>query len=177
MGLHYENLDSKTREYMLKEIELDISTGKSNPSRYFNDTGKSIFTDLLREACQKFNDDWLAGQLRMKGCMAATHARRMPKGGFTTARVPITAPETFSEGEFNRFYVRGLCLRAIEENVPQLEVYRGKTVEQPRPESEAKIGLKYLAKDLLNDLRNSQGVEPCLGIPMPNSGLTFRFPK
>ncbi len=177
MGLNYVDLDEKTRGFMVKELELDISSGKSTPSRYFNDAGKNIFTGLLREACEKYNDDWLAGQLRIKGCMAATHIRRLPKGGFTTASVPRTAPETFAEGEFNRFYARGLCLRAIEENISHLEIYRGKEVEHPRPESEAKIGTKLTPKELLIDLRTAQGVEPCLGIPLPNSGLTFKLVK
>jgi hypothetical protein len=133
--------------------------------------------DLLRAACERYNDDWLEGQLRMKGCMTATHIRRTPKGGLTTASVPVTAPQTFAEGEFNRFYARGLCSRAIEENISHVEVYRGKLVQNPRPESEAKIGERLPAKELLNDLRNAQGVEPCLGIPLPNSGLTFKICK
>ena len=161
---------------MIKEIELDASNGKLYPSKYFNAVGKNIFAGLIREACQKFNNDWLAGQLRMKGCMETHTTRRTPKGGLTTARVPVTAPETFAEGGFNRFYARGLCARAIQENISHVEVYRGKAVEQPRPESEAKIGSMYATKELLNDLRTSQGVEPCLGIPPgPNSGLTIRF--
>ena len=106
-----------------------------------------------------------------------TH-KKDTKGGLTTAHVPVTAPETLAEGEFNRFYARGLCSRAIEENISHVEVYRGKLVENPRPESEEKIGTKLSAKELLNDLRTSQGVEPCLGVPPgPNSGLTIRFPR
>ena len=25
-------------------------------------------------------------------------------------KVPVTAPQTLAEGEFNRFYIRGVCL-------------------------------------------------------------------
>ena len=47
------------------------------------------------------------------------------------------------------------------------------SVENPRPESQAKVGALFDAKQLLNDLRTSQGVEPALGIPPgPNSGLS-----
>ena len=92
------------------------------------------------------------------------------------ARVPRTAPDTLAEGEFNRFYVRGLCARALEENVTEVQVYRGKSVRNPRPESRAMIGKVLLARDLLEDLRRSQGVEPALGLPTgPNSGLTIRL--
>jgi hypothetical protein len=178
LGLKYQNLDEITRKHMIKEIELDIANGKLYYSKFFSQTGNTLWADLLRAACEKYTDDWLDGQLRVNGCMAATHIRRTPKGGLTTASVPITAPQTLAEGEFNRFYARGLCSRAIEEGLSHIEVYRGKMVEHPRVESEEKIGAKLPVKDLLNDLRNSQGVEPCFGIPPgPNSGLTIRYPS
>jgi hypothetical protein len=55
------------------------------------------------------------------------------------------------------------------------EVYRGKDVQNPRPESQALIGRRLPAQSLLDDLRTAQGVEPALGLPPgPNSGLTVR---
>lgn len=93
------------------------------------------------------------------------------------AKVPVTAPDTLAEGEFNRFYARGLCARAIADGIPDVEVYRGKQVQRPRPESQSKIGNRINVKALLEDLRKSQGVEPALGLPPgPNSGLTVRLP-
>jgi hypothetical protein len=92
--------------------------------------------------------------------------------------VPVTATETLAEGEFNRFYCRGLCARAIAEQTKEVEVYRGKYVQEPRAVSEAKMGMRCNPLTLLNDLRTSQGIEPTLGIPPgPNSGLTIRLPK
>jgi hypothetical protein len=103
--------------------------------------------------------------------------RRKPKGGFTIVKVPVTAPAMLAEGEFNRFYARGLCLKAIKNGISDVVVYRGKQVQQPLPESEAMIGKKINAKALLDDLRKSQGVEPSLGIPPgPNSGITICLP-
>jgi hypothetical protein len=84
-----------------------------------------------------------------------------------------------AEGEFNRFYARGLCARALSEGISEVIVYRGKRVMQPRQESEAMIGKRISAKDLLEDLRKSEskGVEPALGIPSgPNSGITICLP-
>ena len=97
--------------------------------------------------------------------MKESEQRRKRSGGLTTAKVPVTAPDTLSEGEFNRYYARGLCVRVIEESMDQVEVYRGKLVSQPRPESEAMLGKKLSAEALLEDLRNSVGVEPALGLP------------
>lgn len=101
-----------------------------------------------------------------------------PKGdGMYTARVPVNAPEVMSEGEFNRFYCRGLCQRAIKNGIKGLIVYRAKAVAQPRPESEAKIGMVIDPSVLLNDLRTATGLEPALGIPPgPGSGLCVRLP-
>ena len=103
--------------------------------------------------------------------------RRTPSGGTTNAKVPVTAPDTLAEGEFNRFYCRGVCARAIEEGKPSVHVYRAKQVENPRAESQEKVGAMIDANQLLNDLRTSQGVEPALGIPPgPNSGLSVQLP-
>jgi hypothetical protein len=40
-----------------------------------------------------------------------------------------------AEGEFNRFYIRALCVRAIEDGLPEVIVYRAKEVQSARPES------------------------------------------
>jgi hypothetical protein len=104
--------------------------------------------------------------------------RRKPSGGYTTAKVPVTAADTLAEGEFNRFYVRGLCRRTLQERDGQLVVHRAKAVAQPRPESEALIGTSPDAEKLLSDLRTNIGVEPALGVPKgPNSGLSVQIIK
>jgi len=81
---------------------------------------------LLTEAARNGNDDTLACQLRVPGKHLSRTVRRKPKGGYTYVDVPYTASETLSEGEFNRFYVRALCRRAIAEGIPFLEVYRAR---------------------------------------------------
>lgn len=177
MGLNYENLDGRTREFMIKELEQDISSGRLYVSTRLNHIGRGSWADILREAFQSHNDDWLAEQLLNKGCLETHETRRTHSGGATVAKVPATACATLAEGEFNRFYARGLCARAVAEEIPEVEVYRGKPVQQPRPVSQAMIGKRITAKTLLEDLRVSQGIEPALKMPPgPNSGLTIRLP-
>ncbi len=92
--------------------------------------------------------------------------------------VPITAAETLAEGEFNRFYIRGVCRAVLANEQHEVEVYRAKAVAQPRPESQAKIGTRVNAATLLDDLRHNVGVDTALGVPAgPNSGLSVRRPQ
>lgn len=92
-------------------------------------------------------------------------------------KVPINAPQRLAEGEFNRFYIRGLCLRALDEGKSTVVVYRARHSSSPRLESEELIGSAFDAKALLEDLRESPGVDTALGLPPgPNSGLSARLP-
>ena len=176
MKIHYENLDEKTREFMLRELEMDVEQGKAYISQRLNSLGQSKWVNLLKEAIKSHDDNWLANQLRTKEYMGSREEKTR-NGKTTTAKVPKNAPETLSEGEFNHYYARGICARALAEGTNEVIVYRAKEVRQPRPESQSKIGQRIDAKKLLKDLRTSHGTKPALGIPSgPNSGLTVRLP-
>ncbi|MFO1169617.1 MAG: hypothetical protein U1E49_01460 [Hyphomicrobiaceae bacterium] len=174
MGLQYANLDADTRGRMAAEIEADTKAGTLYISNYLSPRGAGEWPGLLLKAAQEHNDDWLAQQLAGGGRLLQEVEKRKPKGGTTIASVPVTAPSTLAEGEFNRYYVRALCLRA-NEGSKVVEVYRARASEQPRPESEALIGKRLPATDLLEDLRKSPGVEASLGLARPNSGLSVRL--
>ena len=177
MALHYENLDESTRSFMLNEVDSDLSHGKLYISERLNELGKQNYASLLQESIEHHNDSWLAQQLRIRDYME-DYEQYKKRGSDFTRRIPKTAPETLGEGEFNRFYARGLCVRVIEEGMNQVEVYRGKLVSQPRSKSQAMLGKRLSAEALLKDLRESSGVEPALGLPPgPNSGLTVRMVK
>lgn len=177
MALNLVNLDERTRGFMLKEIESDASSGKLYISPRLNSRGQQEYPRLLKEAAKSHNDSWLAEQIRRNGLMKTEEERRKPKGGYTIAQIPVTAPDTLAEGEINRFYIRGLCLRAIQDGIPELVVYRAKQVSSPRRESETKIGARISPESLLQDVRTHPGVDTALGLPPgPNSGLSVRFP-
>ena len=177
MTLKLVNLDERTRSFMLEEIGSDASSGRLYISPRLNSRGRQEYPRLLREAAERHDDSWLADQLRRNGLMKTEEERRKPKGGHTIAQVPVTAPDTLAEGEFNRFYIRGLCLRAIQDGIPELVVYRAKQVSSPRRESEAIIGTRISPQSLLRDVRTHPGVDTALGLPPgPNSGLSVRLP-
>lgn len=173
MPLDYRNLDQRTRLLAIKELVADCAAKTIYICPRLNQHGVQSWPSLLEEALASNNDGWLANAIRQQGLLNSHEQRKKPTGGFTIAKVPVTAADTLAEGEFNRYYVRGLCLRAIEDNLDFVEVYRARHSENPRPESQAKIGKHYNPNVLLNDLRNSPGVEPALGVPPgPNSGLS-----
>ena len=177
MSLSLTNLDEKTRAKMLEELEQDVNAGKLYMSPRLNDRGVNDYPELLKSVISDGDDGYLAKEIRTRGLLKAEETRKKPSGGFSVARVPITAPDTLAEGEFNRFYIRGLCSRATEEGIPELVVYRAKVVTSPRSESEMKIGTRVNAERLLEDLRTHTGVDTALGLPPgPNSGLSVRLP-
>jgi len=177
MGLSLTNLDDKTRRFMVEEIEMDIASGNLYFSKRFTEGGRAAYPSLLREAAQSQTDDWLAAQIQARGLLVQREQKHKPKGGYTWVDVPYNAHETYAEGEFNRFYARGLCRRAIDEGIAELVIYRAKEVVQPRSASFAKIGTKIKAEALLQDLRTHPGVDTALGLPSgPNSGLSVRLP-
>lgn len=176
MALAYLNLDEQTRAFMVEEIDADIADGSIYISPRLTPAGRSNWLSLVRTAAERYDDGWLACELRGTGHLADTEQRRT-KSGYTTVRVPHTAPDTLAEGEFNRYYARGLCRRAIDESLDSVIVYRAKAVTAPRRESESKVGKAYDPEAILADLRGARGVEPALGIPPgPNSGLSLRLP-
>ena len=131
---------------------------------------------LLRKAILEGNAQSLADEVRYKSILNTTEMRRTPSGRSSTARVPVTAAETLAEGEFNRFYVRAVCRRAIDDGASEVEVYRAKAVATPRSASQAMIGRKVNPRDLLEDVRTHPGVDTALGLPPgPNSGLSIRL--
>jgi len=175
MVMNLVNLDDKTRKFMLDELEQDIASNRLYISSRLNVVGRRNYEGLLRSAIKNGDDASLSNNLA--GLFEEYEQKVKPSGGYTTARVPTTAPQTLAEGEFNRFYCRGVCRRAIEEGLEDVEVYRAKNVHNPRPQSQVLVGSKLKAAKLLHDLRTNIGVDTALGVPAgPNSGLSIRLP-
>jgi hypothetical protein len=175
MGLIYTNLDAVTRQHMLDESQL----GGHYISPRLTNLGRTNWVSLFDQAIELHNDDWLAGQLLDRCYMA--DSEQYTRNGVTRSR-QINKPHSammLAEGEFNRYYLRGLCRRATAEGATALQIYRGKQVAVPRPESEAKLGTMISVTGLLEALRRHDfvSVDAAFAIPNgPNSGLTARLP-
>ena len=177
MGLEYRDLDERTRTLMLEEIDLASADGSLYLSDNLTTEGKAEYPDLLRAAAREGNDETLANEIHGR-LNAFEKPRQLKSGAFSKApKMRSNAHEMLAEGEFNRFYIRALCRRAIEDGKPQLIVYRAKAVEKARSASEAMIGQALPVEDLLRALRAHPGVDTAMGLPPgPNSGLSAHLP-
>ncbi|RPI16912.1 MAG: hypothetical protein EHM58_10905 [Ignavibacteriae bacterium] len=177
MPLSFRNLNGTTRQLMLDELNYDIKNDNLYVSNRLNSKGVVQYPKLLEKSFTEGTEFSLATELDENACFGATYQRKT-KNGFSTVKMPYDAPFTLAEGEFNRFYIRALCFRALNENC-YLRIYRAKEVLTPRPESTAIIGEIIMdVKELLNDMRNNIGTTTLLGVPAgPNSGLSVELYK
>ena len=176
MAFDFKKLDVQIRRLMLEEVLMDETRGEFFRGKYTNDTGKAAFPQLLKQAVQSGNEVSLAQSLH-SALFLKSYTKKTPSGGTTTAAVPHNANIMLAEGEFNRFYIRAICRLATEQGLTEVRIYRAKQVNNPRTESQKRIGQLVDAQSLLSDLRSSIGVDTALGCPSgPNSGLSVTFP-
>jgi hypothetical protein len=173
MAISYRNLDNITRELMISELELDGRDG-IYISSYLNESGREEIYDLMSESFLSGTDDTLSRSIITRNLLNSYTTRRNRNGTTTQARVPFTAATTLAEGQFNLYYMRALSIRALSEN-RRIIVYRGKDVENPRAESQMLIGENLDPNHVLTVLRETLGVNPSIGIPLPNSGLSLQL--
>jgi hypothetical protein len=166
---NFINLDNNTRNLMLEEINSDIEKGVLYFSDRLNNLGKEKYQQYLIDSVTSHDEEELEKMLDLNTHFNATYLRQG-----NPVKMPINASTLLSQSEFNRFFIRAICLRAINDGVEEVEIYRARESSWSRPESEAKIGTFLSAKELLEDLRNSIGIEPKL-FPEINSGLCIKL--
>ena len=177
MGLDYKNLNEQTRKLMLAEIERDIAANTLFLSDNVNPQGRIDYPNLIQNAAISGSDVTLATDISSR-LNPHEKPRRLKSGKLSKPPVMRSnAHEMLAEGEFNRFYIRAICLRAIEDGISEVVVYRAKSVQHARSESERKIGQLVSAEALLRDLREHPGIDTALRLPPgPNSGLSIQLP-
>lgn len=159
-----KNLDEETRCHMTAEARRDMSSRILYLSNRLSERGRQDYPRLLLDATMAGTPESLAHELNSYSRLNRTELTTR-NGISSTKKVPHNAAETLAEGEFNRFYIRGICIRAIKDGSAMVRVYRAKQVTSPRSDSEEQLGTKVDALALLNDLRNNVGVDTSLGLP------------
>jgi hypothetical protein len=170
----FANLDNVTRKFMVEAIEEANATENIYFSTRFTPAGQQNWVRLLTEAALNFDEHWLAFQIESLGLMNNLEVAMLPKGGYTTKHVPQNASQTLAEGQFNRFYILGLCKRARAEGKTTLEIYRAKYSADPRPESIMLIGTTILVTELERQLKTVAN-SFLSNLVKPNSGLSVKL--
>lgn len=174
MPFNFRDLNDDTRRFMVDEIEAAIREDNLYFSKRFNQAGEEEWPELLLKAAKEHNEHWLAYQLESRGLIKGLEGSRTPSGGYTIKHVPHTAAETMAEGQFNRYYILGLCRRALVEEKAKVFVYRAKEVRNPRPESSRIIGQSRDPSELIDQIRPRQS-SLRHELLRPNSGLSVHL--
>jgi hypothetical protein len=172
---NFENLDETTRAAMLEAIDEAERSNNIYYSTRFNEAGNRQWLPLLRQAAQEHNEHWLAYQLEANGLMKGFEGAHKPSGGYTIKHVPHTAAETMAQGQFNRFYILGLCKRARAEGISDLVVYRAQESADPRLESETLIGARLSVDEIESQLKETRASFKSQ-LVKPNSGISVKLP-
>jgi len=173
--MNLKNLDAETRHHMLAEICKDTNAGTLYLSPRLSQRGRQDYAGILLNAARTGTPESLCRDLGAAGRLNTTE-QTTRNGMPVTKKVPYNAAETLAEGEFNRFYIRAVCLRAIENGSSKVRVYRAKQVANPRSQSQELLETEVDARTLLDDLRSNPGVDTALGLPAgPNSGLSVHL--
>jgi hypothetical protein len=174
MPLHYENLDPTTRRYVLAELEQDAANGTLHISDRVRPSAMAEYERLLRDAVRYYDDLWL--EEHAADLLVDFEHRKTRSGGQTTAKLPSMASRMLAEGDFNRYYMRGVARRAIEEERHVVEVYRARLSVEPRRESAELEGKRIAATEVLERLRGTGGIgSDAAQLGRPNSGLSVRL--
>jgi hypothetical protein len=174
MPLQYENLDPTTRRFALTELDNDFATGVFHFSERLRVTAVADYQHLIRDAIRYYDDRWL--EEHASDLLIDVEPRRTRSGGQTVAKVPQMAARMLAEGDFNRYYMRGVAARAIEEGRQVVEVYRARLSLEPRPESADVEGHRIPARDVLEHLRGPLSADPAVApLGRTNSGLSVRL--
>src|SRR4029079_9111837 len=151
-----------------------IASGAFHASDRLRPTAVADYQRLLREAIRYYDDLWL--EQHANDLLVDFEPRTTRSGGQTTAKLPEMAARMLAEGDFNRYYMRGVALRALETDPQVVEVYRARLALEPRAESAEMEGHQLSARDVLNYLRGQQSADPTtLRLARPNSGLSIRL--
>jgi len=171
----FKNLDADTRLTMLDAIkEAEASENIYFGTRLIEDK-KTQWVSLLKQAAKEHNEQWLGEQLKSGQFFKPAEVSRKRSGGFIAKRVPHTAAQTLADGQFNRFYMLGLCRQAKLKGIESLEIYRAKEGRTSRSNSESLIGTKILVKMVEEQLENV-GSSLKSNLTQSNSGLSLMYP-
>jgi hypothetical protein len=161
---------------MLAELESDLAAGTLYLSPRLSEEGLRQYPRLLRAALVTGTDASFAEALSAHDAVQPPSRWQHPREvGPDEALVEVTS--RLAEREFHRFYIRGLCRRALAHGVETLVIYRARPADAGRASADAMIGVRINASSLLEDLCGTFRSLPPHGLPQcRDPGLSVRLP-
>lgn len=171
MEYNFLDLNKEIRNLMKEEVLFDLNEGILSKSTRFNDEGGSRYSDILFKNIENGDEETLSKELA--GLFKTKEISHDKKGNIIEKDVPVDASKNFANTEFNRFYMRGLCVFALKNN-KDLEIYRAKESQNHRAESDNLLGSKIdNIQESLTILRDNKNYYNF--IAKPNSGLSLKL--
>jgi hypothetical protein len=176
--MQFEELDSVTREWMLKEFQKEQDGINSYQSKEMTPFGISQFKVLMEKAIISGNEVMLGKDLSIPSFWQPYGYSHRNGKSFRRKINFIESASRFALTEFNTWYVRGLAKRLMEEGEEYCEVYRAGLAAQPRPECRDHDGKQFKLIDVYNGHRAQYWPKPnntAFSIPIgPNCHHTIR---
>jgi hypothetical protein len=147
------------RPLMLAELLWSLEHQKLYYSKQFAAHVHDEYPRILMDALTSGTPDTLDEALNQPGIFRPNTPRR--------------SAQSFIWDEFNKFYMRALCLWVIMHPGHEVVVVRGRVSEHHRGSSDAQLGRKEDPKKFLEVLRETPEINP-FGA---NSGLTLTIRK
>ena len=161
------------QRFMIDEIQDDIVNSKIYLSPNLNQKGIKEYPNIFLNSVKRNGIDDFISNLTLD--YFNTHTLRNTKNGPIFAKMRFDANIMLCQSEFNRFYMRAICLKSLDENKKFVKVYRAGEVKIKRSISYNLIGKEFLAEEILNDLRQNPGKETRYKLGSPNSGLSVEL--
>ena len=186
---YFPNLDNTTRLIMISELERDLNgvneTSKPNQLTTLpNQKGlfyisKSMKPDFVCAYKRILRNTFEKGDvISLKRELIPNFFKEKDKNG---KKIPSNICEMVAFSDFNRYYVRAILVRAIEEN-KAVTVYRAKQSSNERQESRACLSNTYFDKITLQrmlyvirDYRILFSENAGMPFLKPNSGLSLKL--
>jgi hypothetical protein len=171
MKYNFLDLNEEIRSLMKEEVAFDLDNGILSKSTRFNDKGNIEYSDILLKNIENGDEETMSFQL--VGLFKAKEISHDKKGNKIEKDIPSDANKNFANTEFNRFYMRALCVFALKNN-KSLEIYRAKDSLSHRLESDNSLNTKIEnVQETLMMLRDNK--EYYNFIAKPNSGLSLKI--
>lgn len=127
MAMQFEELDDVTRQHMLREFEHEWASADRYEPLRLSAAGLGAFPHLMGDAISQGDEIWLGRKLAADRSYWLRYEEYWDhrKQTMRERRINVVqSAETLARHEFNTFYVRGLAMRLLAEDVDSVQVYR-----------------------------------------------------